>query len=341
MYNILFNFSSSYSGGGLKRLEEFSKWFSTKGGCSFIINEKSKCLIDIYPNNKYYVPKISKLSRLINREDYFEIFNDNEEKFDLYYSYGIPITKRIAKVNILHISNVLPFVIGKYGHSLTSWIKFKLLYFYFIKSFLVTDILSAESEYSISLFEKNFKKLKIVSKNGSDEEIDLFESRKSNIRYEDYVVILGTQKHKLIEDSYKLFQELHRNNSDLRLKIIGDSSTIPNSVLEDKTVEILGILKRGVIMNLLSNAKYYISTTILENSYNAASEAIFLAEESYISTIGPHFELLKNLPYEVKKFDRIGKSIIKVRSVDLNTQNLVKWEQVILELIKIYDDVRK
>jgi glycosyltransferase involved in cell wall biosynthesis len=341
MYSILFNFSSSYSGGGLKRLEEFSKWFSTNGGASFLINELSKDIIDKYPNNSYYVPKISLLSRLLNKEDYFDSFQLKEKNFDLYYSYGIPITQQIATQNLLHISNVLPFMKGNFGHNLTNRLKFRLLRHYFLKSLSITDILSAESEFSISLFENNFKKPTIVSKNGSDEEIELFLNRKKSIDYANYVVVLGAHKHKNIEDSYQLFQDLYLNNSDLRLKIIGDPSHIPEYILKDAVVEILGVMKRDAIMDLLLNAKFYISTTLLENSYNAASEAIFLAEESYISAIGPHFELLQNLPYEIKKFKNIDANMIQVKSVALDTRNLVRWEQVILDIIKIYNDAKK
>lgn len=341
MYSILFNFSSSYSGGGLKRLEEFSKWFSNQGGASFLINERSKDIIDKYPNNTYYVPKISSLSRLLNKEDYFEEFNLKAQKFALYYSYGIPISQQIATQNLLHISNVLPFVKGSFGHSLINRLKFRLLRYYFLKSLSKTDILSAESEFSVSLFKDNFKKPTIVSKNGSDEEIDLFHSIKKSIDYANYVVVLGAHKHKNIEDSYQLFQHLHLENSDLKLKIIGDSSYIPDYILKDSLVEILGVMKRDAIMDLLLKAKYYISTTLLENSYNAASEAIFLAEVSYISAIGPHIELLQNLPYEIKKFKNIDAKMIQVKSVDLDTRTLVTWEQVILEIIKLYNDVKK
>jgi glycosyltransferase involved in cell wall biosynthesis len=235
----------------------------------------------------------------------------------------------------------LPFVKGNFGHNLINTLKFRLLRHYFFKSLSKTDILSAESEFSVSLFENNFKKPTLVSKNGSDEEIELFHNRNKNIDYANYVVVLGAHKHKNIEDSYKLFQELRLNNSDLRLKIIGDPSYIPEYILKDAVVEILGVMKRDAIMDLLLKAKYYISTTILENSYNAASEAIFLAEESYISTIGPHIELLQNLPYEIKKFKNIDANMIQVKSVALDTRNLVTWEQVILDIIKIYNNVKK
>ena len=38
----LFNFSRSYSGGGLKRLLAFSKYFNENRGANFIVNTKVK-----------------------------------------------------------------------------------------------------------------------------------------------------------------------------------------------------------------------------------------------------------------------------------------------------------
>lgn len=333
MYNILFNFSSSYSGGGLKRLEEFSKWFSENGGATFLINEKSKSITDKYPNNKYFTPKISKLSRLLNQEHYFENLKLNKTKIDLYYSYGIPLTKKIAAKNLLHISNVLPFMEGNFGYNRIEKIKFLLLRYYFYRSFKYAYILSAESEFSISLFEKTFKKLKVVSKNGSDEEIEMFLHRKNNNNYENYAIVLGTHKHKCIGDSYKLFNELYKKNNLLKLKIIGDTTNIPKFIVEDKNVELLGVLNREEVLKLLSSAKVYISTTLVENSYNAASEAIFLAEKSYISEIKPHYELLDNLNFERRYFENINLNIIEVHSKNIDIRNLVKWEQVIKEII--------
>jgi hypothetical protein len=340
MYSILFNFSSSYSGGGLKRLEEFSNWFSSNGGASFLINKRSSFLIKKYPNNEYFLINESKLSRLLNIEKYLYLNNIKNRKFDLYYSYGIPITRKSAAINLLHISNVLPFVNGMYGHSFVSKLKFILLKKYFIKSFSNTDVLSAESEYSISLFEKSFNKLKFVSKNGSNEEIDLYFKRDKNEQFKDFAVILGTHKHKFLEISYQKFKELNEIFPELRLKIIGEISPIPQIILKDKFVEVTGVIDRSEARKIISDARYYISTTLIENSFNAAAEGIFLARESYISSIGPHLELLKDLPYQIEKNMNFKIDLLHIDSDNLDTRNLVTWEQVILDIIKIYESNR-
>ena len=51
---ILFNFSSSYKGGGLKRLLSFAEWFDSHGGAIFIVHEKTKPHLSTYKNNTYF-----------------------------------------------------------------------------------------------------------------------------------------------------------------------------------------------------------------------------------------------------------------------------------------------
>lgn len=340
MNKFLFNFSSSYSGGGLKRLEEFSKWFSVNGGATFLINQKSIFLIEKYPINEYIIAEISKIGRFFNREGY--LLNLQNNKFDLYYSYGIPITKRVAGTNVLHISNVLPFVKNDFGYSFFERLKFLLLKFYFLKSLSKTDVLSAESIFSISLFENKFDKIKIVSKNGSDDEIEFFKKNKQVIvkrHFDNYAIVLGTHKHKAILDSYNLFNIIKDEEKLDKLKIIGSKDQIPNDVLNDllndESVELLGVMDRSDVMKLLAKAKIYISTTKIENSFNAASEAIFMSKKSYISAIPPHCELLNGLDFKIEKFDSINSSMIKVNSDEIDTINLDNWDTVIKQIVKL------
>ena len=84
-YKYLFNFSVSYSGGGLKRLTEYVKWFNSNGGAYFIIHQNCKDLISLYENNKYYVVQQSKLSRLINDCAYLKKIVSENDSFDLYF----------------------------------------------------------------------------------------------------------------------------------------------------------------------------------------------------------------------------------------------------------------
>jgi len=335
MYDIVFDFSSSPLGGSIHRLEAYAEYFSKSPlKTHFFIHEavinrnRIEQLVSSTAVHKSLVDK------LILNNHHLKNFNNNTKWL---FSYGIPTKIGFAKKNWLHISNVLPFVNGMYGHTIVSKLKFILLKKYFIKSFSNTDVLSAESEYSISLFEKSFSKLKFVSKNGSNEEIDLFFRRDKNKKFKDFAVILGTHKHKFLERSYEKFKELNKIFPELRLMIIGDISPIPQIILNDNLIEVTGVIDRSEARKIISDARYYISTTLIENSFNAAAEGIFLAKESYISSIGPHLELLKDLPYKIEKNMNFKIDFLQIDSANLDTRNLVTWEQVILDIIKIYE----
>jgi hypothetical protein len=86
-------------------------------------------------------------------------------------------------------------------------------------------------------------------------------------------------------------------------------------------------------MKYLRRAKYYISTTHIENSYNAASEGVFFADESYISDIGPHRELLANAPIERVSVPHMNRSVLHVRREHLSGANLTTWQDVIADVI--------
>ena len=69
----------------------------------------------------------------------------------------------------------------------------------------------------------------------------------------------------------------------LKLVIIGCSDTIPNQLITNKDVTTTGALQQNEVIDFLKKARYYISTTLLENSFNASSEGVFFTDESYIS----------------------------------------------------------
>jgi hypothetical protein len=74
--------------------------------------------------------------------------------------------------------------------------------------------------------------------------------------------------------------------------VIGDAKHVPGWLCRRPEVMIRGSLERPVVIDILRRSRIYISATHIENSYNAAAEGAFLAEESFISDIPPHRELL-------------------------------------------------
>ena len=329
---LIFNFSASYIGGGHKRMIEFVKYMNNYGGATFILNKNVERDVLNYNKNIYFFIKQSNISRLILGNYYLNRILSNYENIDFYYSYGIPFTKKIGKINWLHISNILPFYSHDYKIDLYQKIKFKYLKYLFDKSFKIVDYISAESNFSLSLISDFFKSKQVLSINGNDDELI---NNVNRIR-ENYAVVVGTLKYKALDETLLVFQKLKENNINLQLFIIGDKNNIPKSFSLIKDIKIFGLIERNKVINILRSAKYYISNTTIENSYNAASEGVFLANESFISDIPVHRELVIHSKFNIIEIKGCKNKILHIKSENLNISILKTWFDIINDMfIKI------
>jgi len=330
--NYIFNFSVSRSGGGFKRLYEYARVFSRKGGAHFIIHPDSYSLLSEFPNNEYHIIHQTKRKRLLNDFSYLQGVVGSHGRPDLYYSYGIPIASKVARVNWFHLSNVLPLAYSGVPMTLFDGLKMRLLGPRIKAGFKNADVISAESEYSLGLINSGDKNL-LLSVNGSDDEINHSNKVSDNIK-KDIAVVMGTYQHKAIEESYHIFKMLKRmRSSSLKLILAGDPARVPEMIKSDPDVTVAGHLSRKELMRILSDAKFYISTTYIENSYNAASEGIFLAEESFISNILPHLELLNGENYKITTIPGLTRSFIHTESRLLNGANIKSWDEVVDQMV--------
>ncbi|MCX7118117.1 MAG: hypothetical protein NTW94_09520 [Legionellales bacterium] len=327
-----FNFSASYSGGGLKRLYAYAQWFHDHGGAWFIIHPKCRFLSDEFPNNHYHVVHLTQMQRLFDDGMYLREFETKGFKPHLYYSYGIPIDRPIGAVNWFHLSNILPF--GTSGIPLSLFQKIKQAYlgrkiFQHEKN---ADIISAESRFSLNLLHPSHSAKLCLSVNGSDDEMGAeFSAAEAK---ENIAIAVGTYSYKALEDAYLVYNMLHQSHEALRFMIIGDESMIPRRLKKKKgQVIIAGNQPRAEVIRLLKTAKYYLSTTRIENSYNAASEGIFFADESYISDIGPHQELVASLPHQKVMLPGLGRPLLHLERNGISSSHLKTWENVILEML--------
>lgn len=330
----IFNFSRSYSGGGLKRLLAFSKYFNENGGSNFIVNSKVKPHMEDFLNNKYFYINSNILKKINSDKKYLLNLVKSIDNIDLYYSYGIPIAFKIGKINWFHLSNVLPLVPlnerSKYNFSMYRLIELTFLGYIIKRKFSNADILSAESDYSLTLFPINSKQKHVKSPNGSDNEIKLFGS--GNPSKKNIAVVVGTAPYKDLTKSYSIFLKLNKKNPELRLVIFGSASTIPSDIQKDKNVDIKNTASNKEVLDVLSSAKFYINTSKIENSWNAASEGVLLADESFISNILPHVELLKifgGAQYQSNK------EILHLKNEDVSPTELPVWRDIIQDMIKI------
>lgn len=329
----LFNFSASFIGGGYKRLYAFAEYFNLRNGAYFIIHHSSSNLIKIFKKNKFFVVKKSNLGRIFFDSDYLKKILVEIGGVDFYYSYGIPVYSNVAKVNWFHVSNILPFLaVRDIPISFSDKLKMFFLKFRFEKNFKNADIISAESEFSLKQLNVNKKKELFCSPNGCDDEIKFFSK---NFKKKNYALIIGTYRYKALNEAFIIFQMLRKyRSSELKLIIVGSKKFIPPHILKNKYVIIKDLIARDQVLEILKETKFYISTTYVENSYNAAAEGIFFADESYISNIEPHLELLKNVQKNLINVAGISRPIVHVRRKDLKLRDIKSWNVVITEMLK-------
>lgn len=330
---FLFNFAASYSGGGWKRLSEYAKWFHENGGAWFIIHPRSARLIEECPANRFFVPAQPRYQRLFADCRYLGPIGKEIGQPELYYSYGIPMYARFGAINWFHLSNVLPLASQPVSLSLFDRLKLGYLGGRIRANLENADVISAESKCSLALIDAQHAGKLFLSVNGSDDELAYLQDA-SAAKKENIAVAVGTYPYKAIADSYKVFEMLKRNNQQLKLMIIGNEKTIPGEVRRDKDVIVRGVLERSEVAASLRKARYYISATRIENSYNAAAEGVFIADESYISDIGPHRELLTNLSFDKIAVPGMSRPVLHVRRENLSGANLKTWESVITDMIQ-------
>jgi glycosyltransferase involved in cell wall biosynthesis len=331
-HEYLFNFSASPVGGGFKRLYEYAKWFDAHGGAWFMVHARCQQLRDEFPRNRFVVVGRSRLARML---DDFAPVRETLRHFEsvpaCYFAYGMPLYGRVARVNWFHLSNVLPLARRGIPLPTTTRLRFRLLGRQIRKGLHYADVISAESHASLKLFDSIYTDRLFTSVNGSDDE--LLESDQISTRTRQPIaIVVGTYPHKALDESCRVFEILKSTSPQLKLLVFGDEGGVPESVRTHPDVVLKGNRPRSEVIEELRRAKYYISTTLIENSYNAASEGIFLAEESYVSNIGPHQELLAGLKHELVALANTRAPLLHVVRLDLSGVNLKTWAQVIGEM---------
>ena len=339
MNNYIFNFSASYTGGGLKRLNAYSEWFDKKGGANFIVHDNLKGIGKKFINNRYYYIKKNNAKRLLNDCYYLKEIMSDFNTIDLYFSYGIPIYEKIARINWFHLSNVLPLLPHYRFMSLPLKLKFHLLGNRIKKNFRNYNIISAESRYSLNLLkEKIGHDVNGIVLNNGHEDM-LMNNAGTNNKNVPYAVAVGTYKYKALKDTFRLFLNLKKKDNNLVLVIMGPEHDIPKEFYGRKDIEITGEVKRDEVIENLRKAKYFISTSLVENSSNATLEGLLCSGESYISDIPPHRELLQNCTYQTLKFDNVSMPVLHVEGNEKNKISPVSWDEIIKNMIKTTENM--
>ena len=341
----LFNFSSSWVGGGLIRTIETVKWFDNNMGAYFIINDRIKNKISKYnKNNKYFFVSDNKTKRLFSDGYYIPKIIGEIGRPDIYFSYGIPVFKEIGRINWFHISNALALKTDKISLPLKTRLQMLILKKRIIKSIKYTHIATGESEFSVNLLKEhvNKKNLKChydVLPNGYDiNPLKEIVNNKREISFK-YAVTIGTYKYKKIKVALELFHQIKEANNLKRFIIVGRTNNIPKSVINDRLVEIKPNLSRKNLLSLLYSAEYYISASQIENSSNAVLEALLLSKNIILSDIPSHNEMLRN--FKTKKIILNNLKFNALENINNNKIDAISWIEVSKKLFDIINDFKQ
>ena len=331
-HHYLFNFSVSWSGGGYKRLYEYARLFHTRGGAWFVAHPTCRSLADEFPNNRFFFPNQPRYQRLYDDCGYLRPIVDVMGMPALYYSYGIPLYWRVGRLNWFHLSNVLALTTRGIPLNLMLRLKIGHVGRATRRGFQWADVISAESRHSLSLIPREHEAKLFLSVNGSDDELQALANPNAVATDNALATMVGTHVYKGLDDGVRIFEMLRVRRPDLRLHIIGNQGTVPRAVQNHPGVTLCGTLPRSEVIDMLARSRFYLSMTHVENSWNAASEGIFLAAESYLSGIEPHRELLRTLPVSEVPVPGVRRTVLHVTRGTLTGVNLSSWETIVDEL---------
>ncbi|MEI8024970.1 MAG: hypothetical protein WCI18_01360 [Pseudomonadota bacterium] len=232
----------------------------------------------------------TKFAKICNLESYKSRILKMVGNVDIWYSYGIPLNKRFARIQILHVSNALSLKTDGIVLSFFDRVRFFILGFFFKRSVKFVDLWSCESKFTMSLITKLDVSSDIIhiSKNGLENEKPniIAPSNDSNR----YFVAIGTYSYKRLDLLISWFLDNSNLYKDLKLKIIGEVPEL--AALKHKSLEWMGVLPHTEVLGVLKNSFAYISFSEIENSSNALAEAAQFNKKLVVSDIASHREFL-------------------------------------------------
>ena len=168
----------------------------------------------------------------------------------------------------------------------------------------------------------------------------IFVNGSKRVPFPPAIITIGTFLYKKLGIAFRLFKFLQEKDKKLKTFIIvGNRNDLPFELRTNKNVIVdIGATRESVI-NLLSNAKYYISASQIENSSIAALEGLVFSKSVFLSDIPSHREMLKDMQYEELYVQGIN-DLFLVANIESNPllHNIYSWEQATL---KFYDILEK
>ena len=287
-YDIIFDFSASPVGGGLRRLQAYVDHLASGG---------ERVLFLVHPQTEAYIAGKRVVYEVVRRRPMTRLWFDPRYvsqyggRTRWFFSYGIPIYGKVGDYNWLHVSNALPFGLS----GLTLDIKTLVGNFLLRKRFVACadncSIVSAESEFVLNIYQKttSWSRQFVLLRNG----MEALDSDSGGARLPQAIAV-GTSRYKRLDRTCAVLERMRATRRLDKLLIVGNLGSIPLSVRRKPYVECTGILPRDQVLQHLRQSQVFISTSEIENSSNAVLEALALGGTVVVSDIPSHRELIGN-----------------------------------------------
>jgi len=329
MYDIIFDFSSSPERGGLRRLVAYLRYFENKNlNVLFLVSSRSG-LKDRTGKVEVRVIEKGVFQNALLISSYLKKYVGSARWF---FSYGIPITMKVGQRNWLHISNVLPFYIGRCTLGMTLTLKMALRRWQFGWCAFQHDVYSAESQNSINEYRRITKASGRPVVLGNSSELD--GAIPTNLKKEPYAIVLGTTSYKRVDQTYELFRMHGEKLGIKRLRIVGQSKNILRRISDDPTVEIVEFIPERDLVFALATAKYFISSSEVENSPTAALEGIAVTGSAILRKIPAIVELLGDSDHEEIDCNGVKYVLLESRR-QLSLATDVSWSQIVEKMLDV------
>jgi glycosyltransferase involved in cell wall biosynthesis len=291
-YDIIFDFSASPVGGGLKRLLAYADHFAAR---------KERVLFLVHPQTeehlagktvKYEVVRRRPLARLWFDPRFVSRYGGRAHWF---FSYGIPIYGKVGDHNWLHVSNSLPFGLLGLTLDIKAFASNFLLRERFVTSADNCSVVSGESEFTLDIYRKTtgWRRQFVLLRNG----MEALEGGDRSPRLPQAITV-GTSRYKRLDRTCAVLERMQATRRLDKLLVVGDAEHIPLSVKRKPYVECLGTLPRHEVVQHVRQSQVFISTSEIENSSNAVLEALAMGGTVVLSDIPSHRELIGNSAVE-------------------------------------------
>jgi glycosyltransferase involved in cell wall biosynthesis len=330
MFDVIFDFSASPVGGGLRRLHEYYLFFiESKYRVLFLIHPS---LSHLYKSSGTVVIKSLRrpvLGRLFRDEVFVKPFKNLAPCF---FSYGIPLYSRICDLNWFHVSNLLPFTYRSCTVKTRSKPKNWLLARRFRHGAPFADIVSAESRYSLSRYADwcGSPKKCILLQNGAE----TISGAASFAARLPIAITVGVEPYKRLDRVYEEFLRLKKSEGVEKLQIIGRADKVPAKVRNADNVIVTGFLSREDFINKYRTSKYFISASEVENSSNVVLEAVQYGLLCRLSRIPSHLEMF--IPEALPSASVPDAASFFSADYSLIRKEILKgWREIIVEMCTV------